>query len=117
MSDLNIASVLSQIRSLREQAGAMRVDAPTAPSAPGVQQAAKAGMPAFGDLLKGALDGVNRAQGEASRMQEAFQLGDPRADLPSVMLSMQKSSVSFRALVEVRNRVVQAYQDVMNMPM
>lgn len=117
MSDLNIASVLSQIRSLREQAGAMRAGAPAAPPAPGVQQAAQAGMPAFGELLKGALDGVNRAQAEASRMQEAFQLGDPRADLPSVMLSMQKSSVSFRALVEVRNRVVQAYQDVMNMPM
>jgi flagellar hook-basal body complex protein FliE len=114
MSDLNIASVLNQIRSLREQAGAVRGGMPVAPA---TQAPAATGMPAFGDLLKGALDGVNKAQSEASRMQEAFQVGDPRADLPSVMLSMQKSAVSFRALVEVRNRVVQAYQDVMNMPM
>jgi flagellar hook-basal body complex protein FliE len=114
MSDLNIASVLSQIRSLREQAGAVRTGMPAPPQA---GAPAATGMPGFGELLKGALDGVNKAQAESSRMQEAFQLGDPRADLPSVMLSMQKSSVSFRALVEVRNRVVQAYQDVMNMPM
>jgi flagellar hook-basal body complex protein FliE len=114
VSDLNISNVLSQIRSLREQAGALR---PVAPAASPVQQATKAQMPAFGDVLKGAVERVNGAQVEASRMQEAFQLGDPRADLPAVMLSMQKSSVSFRALVEVRNRVVQAYQDVMNMPM
>jgi flagellar hook-basal body complex protein FliE len=115
MSDLNIASVLSQIRSLREQAGVARAGMPLPAAAS--QAPTQAGMPAFGDLLKGALDGVNRSQSESTRLQEAFQVGDPRADLPSVMLAMQKSSVSFRALVEVRNRVVQAYQDVMNMPM
>ncbi len=117
MSDLNISNVLSQIRSLREQAGALRPVAPAASPLQQANQAQQVGMPAFGDVLKGAVERVNAAQGDASRMQEAFQLGDPRADLPSVMLSMQKSSVSFRALVEVRNRVVQAYQDVMNMPM
>ena len=42
--------------------------------------------------------------------------GDPRADLARVMVAMQQSSVAFRATVEVRNRLVQAYQDVMNMP-
>jgi flagellar hook-basal body complex protein FliE len=117
MTDLNIANVVSQIRTLREQATAMKpVAAPAAPVASaqvgGVQR-----MPAFGDVLKGALNQVSAAQSEASKLQEGFQLGDPRADLPSVMLAMQKSQVSFRALVEVRNRVVQAYQDVMNMPM
>lgn len=117
MSDLNIANVVSQIRTLREQAAALKPAA--APIAPGAgSPAGKAqGMPAFGDVLQGALSRVNAAQSDAARLQEAFQLGDPRADLPSVMLSMQKSQVSFRALVEVRNRVVQAYQDVMNMPM
>ena len=45
-----------------------------------------------------------------------FELGDPRADLARVMVAMQQSQVAFRATVEVRNRLVQAYQDVMNMP-
>jgi flagellar hook-basal body complex protein FliE len=114
MSEVSISSVLSQIRSLREQAASLK---PVA--APGMMQGAApaAKMPAFGDVLKGAIERVNATQGEASRMQQAFELGDPRADLPGVMLAMQKSSVSFRALVEVRNRVVQAYQDVMNMPL
>jgi flagellar hook-basal body complex protein FliE len=43
-------------------------------------------------------------------------MGDPRADLARVMVAMQQSQVAFRATVEVRNRLVQAYQDVMNMP-
>jgi flagellar hook-basal body complex protein FliE len=116
MSDLNIANVLSQIRSLREQAAGMQ---PITPPVSGATSTAAIGgskMPAFGDVLKGALDQVSISQGAAAKLQEGFQLGDPRADLPSVMLAMQKSQVSFRALVEVRNRVVQAYQDVMNMP-
>jgi flagellar hook-basal body complex protein FliE len=44
-------------------------------------------------------------------------MGDPNVDLVRVMLASQQSSVSFRATVEVRNRLVQAYQDVMNMPL
>jgi flagellar hook-basal body complex protein FliE len=116
MSEVNIASVLGQIRSLREQTAALKPMAPlNAPAATGAADSVR--MPAFGDVLKGALDQVSNAQGAARKLQEGFQLGDPRADLPSVMLAMQKSQVSFRALVEVRNRVVQAYQDVMNMPM
>lgn len=117
MSDLQIANVLSQIRSLRNEASALRQVAPVAADNTGTGAASAVTMPAFGDVLKGAFDAVSRSQNDAARLQEGFQLGDPRADLPSVMLAMQKSSVSFRALVEVRNRVVQAYQDVMNMPM
>ena len=48
-------------------------------------------------------------------MTDAFQRGDPGVELPQVMLEMQKASVSFRALTEVRNRLVSAYQEIMNM--
>jgi len=44
-------------------------------------------------------------------------MGDPNAGLAKVMMAAQQSQVAFRATVEVRNRLVQAYQDVMNMPL
>ena len=55
----------------------------------------------------------NRAR--AGRRRD-FEMGKPGTDLPQVMIEMQKASVSFRAAVEVRNRLVSAYQEIMNMP-
>ena len=51
------------------------------------------------------------------RLAAAFERGEPGADLAKVMVASQQSSLAFRATVEVRNRLVQAYQDVMNMPL
>ena len=104
-----ISSILSQIR-----AHEMRTRGDVGPS-----NAAQTGGPAatgFQQTLSRALNGVNETQQAASDLQQAFELGDPRADLARVMVAMQQSQVAFRATVEVRNRLVQAYQDVMNMP-
>ena len=84
-----------------------------APTAPGVGGPAGGG---FRSAMSNAIDGVSKAQNEAGELQKAFEMGDPRADLARVMVAMQQSQVAFRATVEVRNRLVQAYQDVMNMP-
>ncbi|WP_029889694.1 flagellar hook-basal body complex protein FliE [Polycyclovorans algicola] len=70
---------------------------------------------AFAERLGDAIKGVNDKQMTAASMAQEFELG--RGDLASTMVAMQKSQVAFRATVEVRNRVVQAYQDVMNMPL
>lgn len=122
MSDA-ISSVLSQIRSHRmalgggvgDVAGAGSAIGPLDPNAGGVG-AAKGPAGGFGGVLDKALDSVSRAQANSSSLQQAFELGDPRADLARVMVAMQQSQVAFKATVEVRNRLVQAYQDVMNMP-
>lgn len=106
MSDA-IASVLSQIRALQAQT---RITPPSLESAP------VAAGPSFGDTLKRALSGVNQSQMQSRRLAEAFELGDPRVDLARVMIASQQAQVGFKAVVEVRNRMVQAYQDVMNMP-
>jgi len=117
-----ISSILSQIR-----AHEMRMRGPDAapgtaiaPSAlaPGAASGAPgaAGAPGFQQTLNNAIDSVSRAQNTSGALQQAFELGDPRADLARVMVAMQQSQVAFRATVEVRNRLVQAYQDVMNMP-
>ena len=68
------------------------------------------------NLLKQGIDSVNQTQQSASGLVAAFEKGTPGVELPQVMLEMQKASVSFRALTEVRNRLVNAYQEIMNMP-
>lgn len=70
----------------------------------------------FGDLLKRSIDAVNDTQQTATSMRTAFEQGEPGMDLADVMIAVQKSNVSFQAMVEVRNKLVDAYKDVMNMP-
>lgn len=106
-----INSVLSQIRAFQTQ-----VQRPAAPAAMpnGTAPVARA---SFAETLTSAVKSVNETQMESGRLRQAFELGDPRADLARVMVAAQQSQVAFRATVEVRNRLVQAYQDVMNMPL
>lgn len=70
----------------------------------------------FGDMLKTAVDSVNETQMKSAELQKAYELGEEGVDLTEVMIQMQKASVSFEAMTQVRNRLVTAYQDIMNMP-
>lgn len=78
-------------------------------------QAAQAGKVDFADVLKSSLDGVARVQAQSEAMQKAFVLGDNSVSLSDTMIAMQKASINFQATVQVRNKVVQAYNDIMNM--
>ena len=69
----------------------------------------------FGEALKAALDQVNGAQNNADTLAQRFQLGDPGVSLEETMIAMQKSSISFQAVVQARNRLMTAYHDIMNM--
>ena len=69
----------------------------------------------FSELLAQAVDTVNEAQRSAAGMAQAFELGESDATLAEVMIALQKASLSFQAMTEVRNRLVTAYQEVMNM--
>ena len=70
----------------------------------------------FADLLKSSIDAVNEAQTSASDMAAALERGEKSVTLPEVMIALQKASLSFQAMTEVRNRLVSAYQEIMNMP-
>lgn len=70
----------------------------------------------FGELLQASIDAVNRAQTSAHDIAAALERGDANVSLPEVMIAMQKASLSFQAMTEVRNRLVNAYQEIMNMP-
>ena len=111
MSNLAIDQVLAQIRTLSSQAGANLKPAQADPVHAGATPA-----PQFADLLKQGIDSVNRTQQNASALTDAWERGTAGVDLAQVMIESQKASVSFRALTEVRNRLVSAYQDIMNMP-
>ena len=69
----------------------------------------------FASVLKSSLDGVAQAQNHAEAMQKAFVLGDDKVSLSEVMIDMQKANISFQTTVQVRNKVVAAYNDIMNM--
>lgn len=84
-----------------------------------LQQAAASGEavngPGFSDAFKNALQSVSKAQNDASRLQNEVQMGNRNVSLEETMLAMQKSQIGFQAALNVRNRMVQAYTDVMNM--
>src|SRR5688572_16842668 len=81
----------------------------------GGQAEPAAGGAGFGEALQAALQQVNAAQQDAARLQQDFDLNAPNANLHEVMVSLQKASLSFQTMVQVRNRLVSAYQEVMNM--
>ncbi|HEY0333227.1 MAG TPA: flagellar hook-basal body complex protein FliE [Stenotrophomonas sp.] len=123
MSD-SISSILSQIRSYQTQVGqsspgrATGVEGANAlQGLVGSQGAGAVQGASFSETLRGALAGVNETQQKSGALAKAFEMGDPSADLAKVMVASQQSQIAFRATVEVRNRLVQAYQDVMNMPL
>lgn len=69
----------------------------------------------FGEAFKTALQNVSAAQNQAGELQTQVQLGNPNVSLEETMLSMQKAQIGFTAALHVRNRMMQAYTDVMNM--
>lgn len=112
----DIAQVLAEMRNMRSQM--QQVEMPSSEIKPGaIQPSQKTDeVPRFGDMLSNAVNAVNDTQMKAGAMQTAYVKGDPSVGLTEVMIQSQKASVSFEALTQVRNKVVKAYEDVMNMP-
>lgn len=68
----------------------------------------------FGKLLKDSISKVDETQSRAMGLAERFQLGDSKVTLEETMVALSKANISFQQMVQVRNRVIQAYHDVMN---
>ena len=107
MSDMNIDQVLAQMRTIAVQA--------QTPPVSGAEQSKEGGAD-FAEMLKTSINQVNEVQAEAGNLVKAFEKGDPNVDIAEVMVGLQKASVSFQAMTQVRNKLVSAYQDIMNMP-
>ncbi len=106
MNEISPDQLLSQIRSMRGQ-----LQMPQAPT----RTAAPSG-PEFGDLLKGTLDAVSDAQKTARELQIGFQNGTTDKSLAEVVIATEKAGLARTAVFEVRNKLITAYQDIMNMP-
>ncbi|GAD01948.1 flagellar hook-basal body complex protein FliE [Agarivorans albus] len=70
----------------------------------------------FGNLLKDAINNVNGLQSNANDLRTRFDLGDRSVGIGDVMIAAQKSSIAFDATVQVRNKLVDAYKEIMSMP-
>lgn len=99
-----ISQVLAQMRVMTAQA--QQVKPP---------QEAQAAV-SFGDVLSKSIDSVNDLQQQSGALKTAFETGDPNVGITEVMIASQKSKLAFTAMVEVRNKMVEAYKEIMNMP-
>ena len=105
MNEIGMNEVLSQLRSLSAQAQARG-------TLPGEGVQASGG---FQELLKNSIGSVNQHQQQAQALAQAFETGEGNVDLANVMVAMQKASLSFQTMVQVRNKLVSAYQEIMSM--
>ncbi|MEO7207357.1 MAG: flagellar hook-basal body complex protein FliE [Steroidobacteraceae bacterium] len=104
MSSMQISQVLAEMRALQARASGIS-EAPAAAAQPSD----------FANLLKNSVDHVATMQNQATALADAYETGDKSIDLTKVMLEVQKASLAFRAMTEVRNKLVDAYTQVMNM--
>lgn len=86
------------------------------------QQTAQISAPAqggdsvsFSGLMKSAVDQVNETQKASGKLKTAFEMGDPNVTLADTMIASQKATVAFQATLQVRNKLVAAYEEVMRM--
>lgn len=105
MTDVNVNQLLAQMRGMAQAAQGSQTSKPM-----------QNDLPDFSSMLKTSIDKVNETQKSAVALSNAFQGGDESVALAEVMVAAQKASVSFQAMVQVRNKLITAYQDVMNMP-
>jgi len=106
MSDIDVSQVLNQMRAMAAQAQARPNATAAAENTQGVN---------FSNMLKQSVEAVNSTQQQAGKLSQAFQAGDPNTDLAQVMVALQKASVSFEAMSQVRNKLVDAYKEIMRM--
>lgn len=108
MSNIDVNSLLAEMRTLAAEAQGVGAIGPADDVAPP--------KTSFSELLAGSVDSVNDTQSRAKELARAFETGNENVDLAEVMISLQKASLSFQAMTEVRNKLVSAYQEIMNMP-
>ncbi|MGN2247598.1 flagellar hook-basal body complex protein FliE [Frateuria sp. GZRR35] len=106
MSTIDVNNLLAQMRQISSQVRPAETALKATP-------AAKAD---FGALLKESIGSVGQSQQQAGQMAAAFERGDPGADLGRTMVAIQKADLSLRTMTEVRNKLVDAYKEIMNMP-
>ncbi len=102
MDDVSANALWTQMKTFEAQAKGLSVPELEAPD--------------YASVFKMAVDKVNQAQQHGSAMAQAFEMGDEDVDLAGAMVSLQKANIYFQGITQVRNKLVSAYQEIMNMP-
>ncbi len=112
MSGIDTSSLLALRRTVLDQNKALRAAVDL--SAPVANKTAPP-PPSFGAAMQSAVAGVNESQAKASALTDAYETGKT-SDVVAVMLAKQKASLEFEATLQVRNKLLAAYKDIMSMP-
>lgn len=113
MSEIDVNTLLAEMRTLTAQARGLTPA--VSDVSPESRESAKSPVN-FAELLKQSIDSVNTMQQQSSHLKESFEKGDPDVSLADVMIASQKASIAFQGTVQIRNKLVDAYQEVMRMP-
>ncbi|MBX2880132.1 MAG: flagellar hook-basal body complex protein FliE [Granulosicoccus sp.] len=104
---INTNALLTQLRTMASQAGIDDVPAKNEETAETTD---------FTEVLQKSVEYVNDRSVKSAELAASFERGEPGVELSQVMIEMQKARISFETLSQVRNKVVTAYQEIMNMP-
>ncbi len=108
-----IESMLAQLKASAQRPNTDAIGGLAASA--GVQKTQAASKVDFSEALKASLNQVNKVQVEAEQLGKNFAMGDDSVSLSDVMIAGQKANISFQATIQVRNKLVSAYHDIMNM--
>jgi flagellar hook-basal body complex protein FliE len=114
IQSIAMQQALEQLRAVRDSIKGHGSEPGHAAAAGGGATAAGQQGPSFVDSMRSALDSVNQQQNAAKELQTAYARGDD-VSLTDVVISMQKSSVAFEATVQVRNKILESYREIMSM--
>ena len=104
MNEINMDQLLVQMRAMSDKASNINQTAIN-----------NSESPDFSNMFKNVINQINETQQHAGELTKQFELGNPDIDVTDVMINLQKASISFQAMTQVRNRLVSAYQEIMNM--
>jgi len=112
-----LGSALQQMQSLASQAAGTVQSGPVVPEIGGPGDAGQSGAVSagtFADALRSSLNDISDSQTKAANEGKAFELGSPNVSLNDVMVDAQKANIGFQFGLQVRNKLVAAYTDIMN---
>lgn len=112
--DIKSNSLYAQMQSMQLEAMGNRIS--TNNNVEAVSEAANTSGSDFGALLKNAVNTVNDLQKETGELRNRFEMGDRSVSLSDTMIASAKSGIAFEATVQVRNKFVEAYKEIMSMP-
>ncbi len=109
VAPIDNSQLLAQMKTMAEAAGVQPANVQLDVSTQSVSNG-------FGNLLERAINNVNSAQQESAMMAKQIETGDGGASLVQAMIASQKANISFQAVLQVRNKVADAYKQIMRMP-